>query len=31
VALHLAAALVMTVYSMLDYLWSYRRVVGVQD
>ena len=27
----LVLALVLTVYSMLDYLWSYRRVVGVQD
>jgi CDP-diacylglycerol--glycerol-3-phosphate 3-phosphatidyltransferase len=31
VAITLAAAIVLTVYSMLDYLWSYRKVVGVRD
>ena len=31
VAIFLVLAVVLTVYSMLDYLWSYRRVVGVQD
>jgi CDP-diacylglycerol--glycerol-3-phosphate 3-phosphatidyltransferase len=31
VAIFLALAIVLTIYSMLDYLWSYRRVVGVQD
>jgi CDP-diacylglycerol--glycerol-3-phosphate 3-phosphatidyltransferase len=31
VGVTLFAAIVLTVYSMLDYLWSYRRVVGVQD
>lgn len=27
----LAVAIVLTVYSMLDYLWSYRSVVGIRD
>ena len=27
----LAIALVLTIYSMLDYLWSYRSLVGVRD
>jgi len=27
----LAVALVLTVYSMMDYLWSYRALVGVRD
>ena len=31
VAVTLAIALVLTVYSMLDYLWSYRALVGVRD
>ncbi len=31
VAIFLALALILTVYSMLDYLWSYRRVVGIDD
>ncbi len=31
VAITLLAAIVLTVYSMLDYLWSYRKVVGVRD
>jgi CDP-diacylglycerol--glycerol-3-phosphate 3-phosphatidyltransferase len=31
VAITLGAAIVLTVYSMLDYLWSYRKVVGVRD
>lgn len=31
VAVSLAIAIVLTVYSMLDYLWSYRRVVGISD
>jgi CDP-diacylglycerol--glycerol-3-phosphate 3-phosphatidyltransferase len=31
IAVFLVLAIVMTVYSMIDYLWSYRRVVGVQD
>lgn len=31
VGLTLAIALVLTVYSMIDYLWSYRRVVGMED
>jgi CDP-diacylglycerol--glycerol-3-phosphate 3-phosphatidyltransferase len=30
-AASLAIALVLTVYSMLDYLWSYRALVGVRD
>jgi CDP-diacylglycerol--glycerol-3-phosphate 3-phosphatidyltransferase len=31
VAVFLVLAVILTVYSMIDYLWSYRRVVGVQD
>lgn len=31
VAVTLAVAIVLTVYSMIDYLWSYRRLVGVED
>ncbi len=31
VAITLAVAIVLTVYSMIDYLWSYRRVVGIKD
>ena len=31
VAIFLVLAVILTVYSMLDYLWSYRRVVGVKD
>jgi CDP-diacylglycerol--glycerol-3-phosphate 3-phosphatidyltransferase len=31
VAVTLAAAIVMTVYSLLDYLWSYRTLVGIRD
>lgn len=31
VAIFLVLAVILTVYSMLDYLWSYRRVVGVHD
>jgi CDP-diacylglycerol--glycerol-3-phosphate 3-phosphatidyltransferase len=31
IASTLAIALVLTVYSMLDYLWSYRSLVGVRD
>lgn len=31
VAVTLAVAIVLTVYSMIDYLWSYRRVVGIKD
>ena len=31
VAIFLVLAVILTVYSMVDYLWSYRRVVGVQD
>jgi hypothetical protein len=27
----LGLALVLTVYSMLDYLWSYRSLVGMRD
>jgi CDP-diacylglycerol--glycerol-3-phosphate 3-phosphatidyltransferase len=27
----LALAIVLTVYSMIDYLWSYRRLVGIRD
>jgi len=27
----LAVAIVLTVYSMFDYLWSYRSVVGIRD
>lgn len=31
VGVTLAAAVVLTVYSMLDYLWSYRSIVGIRD
>jgi len=31
VAVTLAIAIVLTVYSMLDYLWSYRAVVGIRN
>ena len=31
IATALVIALVLTVYSMIDYLWSYRSVVGVRD
>ena len=31
VAVTLAVAIVLTVYSFLDYLWSYRRLVGIKD
>jgi CDP-diacylglycerol--glycerol-3-phosphate 3-phosphatidyltransferase len=31
IALTLVVALFLTVYSMLDYLWSYRSLVGVRD
>jgi CDP-diacylglycerol--glycerol-3-phosphate 3-phosphatidyltransferase len=31
IAVTLVIALVLTVYSMLDYLWSYRSLVGVRD
>ena len=31
VAVTLALAIVLTVYSMLDYLWSYRAVVGIRN
>ncbi|MDH3270362.1 MAG: CDP-diacylglycerol--glycerol-3-phosphate 3-phosphatidyltransferase [Gemmatimonadota bacterium] len=31
VGIMLAAAIVLTVYSMLDYLWSYRRMIGIDD
>jgi CDP-diacylglycerol--glycerol-3-phosphate 3-phosphatidyltransferase len=31
VAVTLAVAIVLTVYSMLDYLWSYRAVVGIRN
>lgn len=31
VGITLAAAIVLTVYSMLDYLWSYRTLVGIRD
>lgn len=31
VSVTLAVAIVLTVYSMLDYLWSYRSVVGIRD
>ena len=30
-AVTLAAAIVLTIYSMLDYLWSYRSLVGIRD
>jgi len=31
VAATLIVAVVLTVYSLIDYLWSYRRIVGVRD
>jgi phosphatidylglycerophosphate synthase len=31
VSVTLAIAIVLTVYSMFDYLWSYRSVVGIRD
>jgi CDP-diacylglycerol--glycerol-3-phosphate 3-phosphatidyltransferase len=31
IAVTLVVALVLTVYSMIDYLWSYRSLVGVRD
>ena len=31
IALTLLVALILTVYSMIDYLWSYRSLVGVRD
>ena len=31
VAVTLALAIVLTVYSMIDYLWSYRALVGIRD
>lgn len=31
VGITLAAAILLTVYSMIDYLWSYRTVVGIRD
>lgn len=31
VSITLAVAIVLTVYSMFDYLWSYRSVVGIRD
>ncbi len=31
VGITLAVAIVLTVYSMLDYLWSYRSVVGIRN
>lgn len=31
VALSLVVALVLTVYSLVDYLWSYRNLVGIRD
>jgi len=31
IGIMLAAAIVLTVYSMLDYLWSYRAVVGIRS
>jgi len=31
VGITLGVAIVLTVYSMLDYLWSYRTVVGIRD
>lgn len=31
VAITLGAAIVLTVYSMVDYLWSYRALVGIRD
>ena len=31
IAVTLAIAIVLTVYSMMDYLWSYRAVVGIRN
>lgn len=31
VGVTLAVAIVLTLYSMIDYLWSYRRLVGIED
>jgi CDP-diacylglycerol--glycerol-3-phosphate 3-phosphatidyltransferase len=31
VAITLGAAIVLTVYSLMDYLWSYRALVGIRD
>jgi CDP-diacylglycerol--glycerol-3-phosphate 3-phosphatidyltransferase len=31
VSITLAVAIVLTIYSMFDYLWSYRSVVGIRD
>ncbi len=31
VAVTLAAAVILTIYSMIDYLWSYRALVGIRD
>lgn len=31
IALSLAIALVLTVYSLIDYMWSYRNLVGIRD
>jgi CDP-diacylglycerol--glycerol-3-phosphate 3-phosphatidyltransferase len=31
ISVTLAVAIVLTVYSMVDYLWSYRSVVGIRD
>lgn len=31
VAITLAVAILLTVYSLIDYLWSYRTVVGIRD
>jgi len=31
VAITLAIAVVLTIYSLIDYLWSYRRLVGIWD
>lgn len=31
VALNLVVAILLTVYSLLDYLWSYRTLVGIRD
>jgi hypothetical protein len=31
VGVTLATAVVLTVYSLLDYLWSYRTLVGIRD
>ena len=31
VVINLALAVLLTVYSLIDYLWSYRTVVGMRD